>query len=255
MKIIQFEKGKVISYGVLNNNIINPIVGNIFENIKTDNSTAFDISEVKILPPVFPTKVVAIGLNYKDHAAELGEELPDEPKLFIKPSTSVIGHDDNIIYPAMSKRVDYEAELAAIVGKKAHKVSVENAKDYILGYTCLNDVTARDLQQKDGQWTRSKSFDTFCPIGPVIETDIDPNNVEIYSRVNGVVKQSSNTKNFIFPMFELFSFISHIMTLLPGDIITTGTPSGIGSMKPGDTIEIEVKGIGVLRNKVVIVED
>jgi len=255
MKIIQFEKGKVISYGVLNNNIINPIVGNIFENIKTDNSTAFDISEVKILPPVFPTKVVAIGLNYKDHAAELGEELPDEPKLFIKPSTSVIGHDDNIIYPTMSKRVDYEAELAAIVGKKAHKVSVENAKDYILGYTCLNDVTARDLQQKDGQWTRSKSFDTFCPIGPVIETEIDPNNIDIYSRVNGVVKQSSNTKNFIFPMFELFSFISHIMTLLPGDIITTGTPSGIGSMKPGDTIEIEVKGIGVLRNKVVIVED
>jgi len=255
MKIIQFEKGKVISYGVLNNNIINPIVGNIFENIKTDNSTAFDISEVKILPPVFPTKVVAIGLNYKDHASELGEELPDEPKLFIKPSTSVIGHDDNIIYPTMSKRVDYEAELAAIVGKKAHKVSVENAKDYILGYTCLNDVTARDLQQKDGQWTRSKSFDTFCPIGPVIETEIDPNNIDIYSRVNGVVKQSSNTKNFIFPMFELFSFISHIMTLLPGDIITTGTPSGIGSMKPGDTIEIEVKGIGVLRNKVVIVED
>ena len=255
MKIIQFEKDGIVKHGIIRTNIVYPLKDSIFNSLKIDSAMEYKINEIKILPPVFPSKVVAIGLNYKDHAAELGEELPDEPKLFIKPSTSVIGHDDNIIYPAMSKRVDYEAELAAIVGKKAHKVSVENAKDYILGYTCLNDVTARDLQQKDGQWTRSKSFDTFCPIGPVIETDIDPNNIEIYSRVNGVVKQSSNTKNFIFPMFELFSFISHIMTLLPGDIITTGTPSGIGPLKPGDTIEIEVEGIGVLRNKVVIVED
>ena len=251
MKIIQFEKDNKIYYGKQIKNIINPINGDIFESFKVDQSSSIDISGVKILPPVFPSKIIAIGLNYKDHAIELGEKLPDEPKLFIKPSTSIIGYGDNIIYPPSSKRVDYEAELSAVVKKRAHNIPVENAKEYILGYTCLNDVTARDLQQKDVQWTRSKSFDTFCPIGPVIETELDPDNLNIYSRLNGKVKQSYNTKNFIFPMFELFSFISNIMTLLPGDIITTGTPSGIGPMKPGDIIEIEVEGIGVLRNNVV----
>ena len=251
MKIINFKYFNNSYYGILENDKIYPVYGNIFEEFHTDREHPVYLKDVTILPPVFPSKIIAIGLNYRDHAKELKMELPDEPKLFMKPSTSVIAHDENIIYPAATKRVDYEAELAAVVKKRAYKVSPKKAPEYILGYTCLNDVTARDLQKKDGQWTRSKSFDTFCPIGPVIETEMDPDNANIMSRLNGKVKQSSNTRNFIFPMFELFSFISHIMTLLPGDIITTGTPSGISPMKPGDTIEIEVEGIGVLRNRVV----
>ncbi len=251
MKIINFTYSKNSSYGIIDGDTIFPIKGNIFDEFKIDKSTAISIEKIKYLPPVFPSKIIAIGLNYRDHTEELKMEIPEEPKLFMKPSTSVIGHGDYIVYPDSSNRVDYEAELAAVVKKKAYKISPEKARDYILGYTCLNDVTARDLQKKDGQWTRAKSFDTFCPIGPVIETDIDPDNVNVISRLNGETKQASSTRNFIFPMYELFSFISNIMTLLPGDIITTGTPSGIGPMKPGDEIEIEVEGIGVLKNKVI----
>jgi 2-keto-4-pentenoate hydratase/2-oxohepta-3-ene-1,7-dioic acid hydratase in catechol pathway len=175
-------------------------------------------------------------------------DLPDEPVIFIKPSTGVIGHLDPIIYPLSSKQVDYEVEIAVVISKKAYKVKMEDADDYIGGYTIVNDVTARDLQNKDVQWTRAKSFDTFCPIGPCIQTQLDPSNQKITLKLNNKIKQQSNTKNMIFSTPELVEFISNIMTLNPGDIISTGTPPGVGPMNIGDIVEAEVEEIGVLRN-------
>lgn len=195
-----------------------------------------------------PTKVVLVGLNYRDHAKELKMRLPEEPILFLKPLTSLIGHEQYIIYPEQAKRVDYEAELAVVIKDKCENIEPDEVMDYIEGFTCLNDVTARDLQQKDVQWTRAKSFDTFCPVGPRIVTNIEPNNVKIQSYLNGELRQDSNTSNFIFNVEELVSFTSKVMTLKPGDIIATGTPSGIGAMKRGDTIKIKIEGIGTLRN-------
>jgi len=208
------------------------------------------MGEVKLLAPCLPSKIVALGLNYRDHAEEMKVTLPQEPLLFIKPSTSVIGPGDTIIYPKMSKRVDYEAELAVVIGKAAKKVSEERAADYILGYTCLNDVTARDLQPQNGQWTTAKGFDTFAPIGPWIVTDIDPHHLDVSSYLNGERRQHSNTKNLIFGPRQLVSFISRVMTLLPGDVIATGTPSGIGPMAIGDKIDVVIEGIGTLSNDV-----
>ncbi len=210
----------------------------------------YSIDEVKVLPPCTPTKLVCVGLNYTDHAKELGQQIPKEPVLFLKPISSVIADGDNIIYPKQSKRVDYEAELAIVIGRRTHHVKAEKAKDHILGYTCFNDVTARDLQPVDIQWTRAKSFDTFAPIGPFITTDIDPTNLAIKSKLNGTVKQDSNTKNMIFNAYQLVEFISDIMTLEMGDVIATGTPAGVGPMQKGDTIEIEIEKIGTLKNKV-----
>jgi 2-keto-4-pentenoate hydratase/2-oxohepta-3-ene-1,7-dioic acid hydratase in catechol pathway len=177
-------------------------------------------------------------------------EIPDEPIIFIKPPTSVIGHLDKIIYPDCSNQVDYEAELGIIISKETRNVKEQNAEDFIGGYTILNDVTARDLQRKDIQWTRAKSFDTFCPIGPRIETELDPMNQNISLKLNGEIKQNSNTENMIFDVYELVEFISNIMTLNPGDVIATGTPPGVGPMNVGDTVEVELGGIGVLKNYV-----
>ena len=210
----------------------------------------YNLSDVFILPPCIPTKAVCVGLNYKDHIEEMNDKIPQEPTLFLKPATAVIGNEGQIILPEMSERVDYEGELAIVIGKKAKDIKEEDAKDYIFGYTIANDVTARDLQAKDGQWTRAKSFDTFLPIGPWIVTDLDPSSLDITTYVNGEIKQKSNTKNLIFNVFKLVSFISHIMTLNPGDIILTGTPSGIGPLKHGDTVTVEIEGIGKLTNRV-----
>ena len=251
MKIVQYRDRHTVSHGILKEGAVFPIEGSIFSDFSVKEAGARKIGEVTLVAPVYPSKVVAVGLNYSDHAAEIGAQVPEEPILFMKPSTAVIGPDEPIVHPASCTRMDYEAEIALVVKHKAYRVRQEDAPSFILGYTCLNDVTARDLQTKDGQWTRSKSFDTFCPIGPAIETDLDPGNVNVEARLNGETRQSSNTKHFIFPVFTLFSFVSSIMTLLPGDVITTGTPSGIGGMKPGDTVEIAVEGIGVLRNSVV----
>ena len=192
---------------------------------------------------------MAVGLNYRDHAEELGLAIPEEPILFIKPSTSVIGPDDMIVLPPQSVRVDYEAELAIVMSKSARNVPRQKAQEYILGFTCLNDVTARDLQSKDGQWTRSKSFDTFCPIGPWIDTEIDASDLKIELVLNGEVKQKSRTSNLIFNCAVLVEFISAVMTLHPGDVIATGTTSGIGPMGPGDTVEVRIEGIGSLVNR------
>lgn len=205
----------------------------------------------RLLAPAAPSKIVAVGLNYRDHALEMGEELPNEPKIFIKPSTAAIGPGEPIVLPPLSRRVDHEAELAVVIGRRARNVAASEAGSYILGYTCLNDVTARDLQAADGQWTRAKAFDTFCPLGPWIETDLDPGNLRLEARVNGQVRQSSSTANFIFRLEDLVRFISGVMTLLPGDVITTGTPPGVGPLAPGDLVEIEVEGIGILANPVV----
>ncbi len=206
----------------------------------------------RLLVPVLPGKIVAVGLNYRDHARELGLELPKVPLLFMKPSTSVIGPLDDIIYPAQTSRLDFEAELAVVIKRTCKDVKASAAQDVILGYTCLNDVTARDLQVSDGQWTRAKSFDTFAPIGPWIETGIeDPHALAISARLNGELRQSSNMENLIFSVYELIEFITGIMTLNQGDVIATGTPSGIGPMQRGDEIVIEIEGIGVLKNRVV----
>jgi 2-keto-4-pentenoate hydratase/2-oxohepta-3-ene-1,7-dioic acid hydratase in catechol pathway len=197
-----------------------------------------------------PTKIIAIGLNYLDHAKELNMDIPEYPLIFMKPPTAVIGDGEIIIYPPQTQELHYEGELGIVIGKKARNISIEASKQYIAGYTCSNDVTARDLQRLDGQWTRSKSFDTFCPLGPRIVKNIDPTNLAITTRVNGVTKQSSNTNQMIFNAYKLVSFISAIMTLLPGDVISTGTPPGVGELKVGDVVEVEIEGIGILRNTV-----
>lgn len=197
-----------------------------------------------------PTKIVCIGLNYHCHAKELGMNTPHHPIIFLKPLTTLIGPEENIIYPKMSKRVDYEAELAIIIKNRIRNIKKSEAMKHVEGFTCLNDVTARDLQKLDKQWTRAKSFDTFCPVGPKVVKNINPNNLKIQSFLNNKLKQNSNTKNFIFKVEELVSFISQVMTLNPGDIIATGTPKGIGPMKKGDTIEVRIEGIGSLVNYV-----
>jgi 2-keto-4-pentenoate hydratase/2-oxohepta-3-ene-1,7-dioic acid hydratase in catechol pathway len=194
---------------------------------------------------------VALGLNYRSHAEETKLTIPSVPLVFLKPSTAVIGPGDKIVYPKVSKRVDYEGELAVVMGRKAKAVNRAGAKEYILGYTCLNDVSARYEQRDDGQWTRAKSYDTFAPIGPYIETDISPDDLKLETYLNGELRQSARTSDLIFPVDTLVSFISNIMTLLPGDVIATGTPSGIGPMKPGDIVEVRIENIGTLRNYVV----
>ena len=197
-----------------------------------------------------PTKIILAGLNYRDHAKEMKMKIPKEPVIFLKPATTLIGHQDEIIYPPGVKRLDYEAELAVVIKKRARNVSLQQAKEYILGYTCLNDVTARDLQKKDGQWTRAKSFDSFCPVGPCLATDLDTSDLRIQAYLNGKLKQDSTTSQLIFSVEYLVFFVSKIMTLLPGDIISTGTPPGTSPMHPGDTIEVKIEGVGTLRNYV-----
>lgn len=237
MKLIRFKYNNLEKKGILYNEGIKELSCSITDAFKSSDIQAFlkhdiiySVNEVKILPPVKPSKIICVGLNYKDHAHELNMDLPDEPVLFIKPSTSVIGHLDQINYPSSSRQVDYEAEMAVVISKKAYHIKEDDADDYIGGYTILNDVTARDLQSKDVQWTRAKSFDTFCPIGPVIETEINPSKLNISLKLNEKVKQDSNTENMIFKPQRLVEFISGIMTLNPGDVIATGTPPGVGPM-------------------------
>lgn len=250
MKLIRFSVNGKTKYGILNGDAIQALYGTPFGRIKAIDEF-YDLKQVKLLAPVLPSKIVALGLNYRSHAQEFNTITPEVPLIFIKPSTSVIGPGDNIIYPTSSKQVDYEAELGVVIGKRTVKVSREDALSCVLGYTCLNDVTARDQQSADKQWTRAKGYDTFAPIGPHIETELDPGDVQVESYLNGQVKQRAGTRDLVFPVPVLIEFISKIMTLLPGDIIATGTPGGIGPMQPGDTIEIRISGIGTLKNSVV----
>ena len=250
MKIVRYTLGKRIEYGILNGKHIQALDGNPYGRIKTTDRY-HDSSEVKLLAPCTPSKIVALGVNYQSHGDEMSHRIPTEPLIFIKPSTSVIGPEDNIVYPGSSERVDYEGELGVVIKTRTSHVSREDAGQYILGYTCVNDVTARDIQARDKQWTRAKSFDTFCPIGPCIETELDPYNAELETLLNGEVKQHTSTGDLIFPVYELVSFISQVMTLLPGDIIATGTTSGVGPMQPGDTVEVRIENIGTLRNYII----
>jgi len=209
-----------------------------------------DLSDVKLLAPCLPSKVICLGLNYRSHAEELNLALPEEPILFMKPSTAVIGPDQGILYPPQSNRIDYEAELGVVIGRRAYRVDRTEAPDCILGYTCANDVTARDKQPLDGQWTYAKSFDTFCPLGPVIETEItDPEALTVTGLLNGKVVQQASTADHIFPVAEIIEYVSNCMSLLPGDVILTGTPFGIGPFEPGDQFEVKIEGIGTLKNR------
>lgn len=210
------------------------------------------LEEATLLAPSEPTKIVCVGRNYREHAAELGNEVPAEPLIFLKPPSSLLNPGGKIIYPKISQRVDFEGELGVVIGKRcSHLQPGDDVKPYILGYTCINDVTARDLQKKDGQWTRGKGFDTFCPAGPVVSDEVDPwRGVQVQTRVNGEIRQDGNTRDFIFPLDRIVHHIAEFMTLIPGDLIATGTPQGVGPVKPGDVVEVTVGGVGTLRNPV-----
>lgn len=262
MRYIRYEKDDQTYIGVINSDnktITYTKYDNIIDAIKHEDDIKKQIEslhdynihklcDVKILPVCKPSKLVCVGLNYTDHAEELSMSLPDEPLLFIKPSTAVIGDHDEIIYPITSKQLDYEGELGIVILDTTH--NTKDATRHIAGYTVVNDVTARDLQQKDGQWTRAKSFDTFAPIGPVISTGINPETLNITTSVNGEIRQTSNTSKMIFTPRKLVEYVSKIMTLNPGDIIATGTPPGVGELHVGDKVQITIESIGTLENTV-----
>ena len=250
MKIVRFAVDGTVGYGLLQDKSIQAIEGKPFSQLKLADRH-YQCHQVKLLAPCEPSKIIAMGLNFHSHARELDLPLPNSPLTFLKPSTAVIGPGDNIVYPSASHRVDYEGELAVVIKKTVWRVEAKDALDYVFGYACFNDVTARDLQNHDGQWTRAKGFDTFAAIGPWIETELDPSNVSLETYLNGKIKQQGNTRDLIYSIPEIINFISNVMTLLPGDIIATGTPSGIGPMYPGDTVEVRIPPVGTLRNFVV----
>jgi 2-keto-4-pentenoate hydratase/2-oxohepta-3-ene-1,7-dioic acid hydratase in catechol pathway len=257
MKIARFSHKGAINFGILDESETGAtelVVLNgdpLFAGFDTTGERV-PLADATILAPVIPrSKVVAVGKNYHDHAAEMGGEAPAEPLLFLKPNTSVIGTGDRVVRPPQSSRVDFEGELAVVIGSVAKNVAEADAASVIFGYTIANDVTARDLQKKDGQWARAKGFDTFCPLGPVIETEFDPVSANIETRLNGALKQSAPLTDMIHSVAAIVAYASAVFTLLPGDVILTGTPAGVGPMESGDTVEVEVSGIGVLRNPVV----
>lgn len=251
MKIVRFKAGDDIAYGLAEAEGVTLYQGSPFVAWEA-TETLIPWASVQLLAPVLPSKVVAVGRNYTEHAEEFGGEVPDEPVIFLKPATAVVGPNVNVVKPTASDEIHHEAELAVVIGRIARKVKAEDASQYVFGYTASNDVTARDLQRKDGQWTRGKGFDTFCPLGPAIETELDPlERLAVICRVNGEVRQAGFTVDMVFGVAELIEFISNVMTLLPGDVILTGTPAGVGKVEVGDLMEVEVDGIGVLANRLV----
>ena len=250
MLIVRFRADGKIRYGALEANHVIEYSGTPFTTFRRARRR-YPLKQVVLLTPVVPSKIVALGLNYRDHAAELGLALPEEPIMFLKPPSALVGPNDPIVYPRESRRVDYEGELAIVMRRRCRNAPPARAREYVLGYTCLNDVTARDIQARDGRGSRAKAFDTFCPLGPCIATDIDPNAVLVETYVNGERRQSSSTKELIFPVEDVVARVSQIMTLLPGDVIATGTPPGVGPLQPGDRVEVRIEGIGSLKNAVV----
>jgi 2-keto-4-pentenoate hydratase/2-oxohepta-3-ene-1,7-dioic acid hydratase in catechol pathway len=257
MKIVRYRADGIINFGIMEEDgTIRELVGTPFDNLNSSGSVT-QLSDVHLLAPVEAPRIIGVGLNYAEHAREVGKELPTKPMLFMKPSTTAIGPDETIIYPRQGKNVHYEAELAVVIGSPARRVSEAKALDYVLGYTCGNDVSERTIQFAEmemGAMLIGKGFDTFCPLGPCITTDLDPGNLQVQARLNGQVKQNERTSDLIFSVAELISYISAAFTMLPGDVIMTGTPSGVGPFVPGDVVEIEVEGIGTLRNPVVAEE-
>ena len=272
MRIARFSRDDTVAYGVVQESVpdgvasaaigpdtdgltIAELQGHPF-GVGTDSvrytGQSYPVADVRLLAPVLPTKVVAIGKNYADHAREMGGEPPDEPVIFLKPSTSVIGPGDPVARPVkLSERVDFEGELAVVIGRLCRDVPPERVSEVIFGYTCANDVTARDLQARDGQWTRAKGFDTFCPLGPWIETGLDPSDLELTTTVNGEVKQHARTSQLLHDVTAVVCYVTSVMTLLPGDILLTGTPAGIGPLVHGDRVSVAIQGIGALTNPVV----
>ncbi len=250
MKIVHYAIGRSTEYGICDGELVRSLAGTPYSRLRTTGRCR-QLSDLRLLPPCSPSKVVAVGLNYHSHARELKMPFPEEPLLFLKPSTAVIGPEDNIIYPESSQRVDYEGELGVVIKKPAWQVAPAEAMGYILGYTCFNDVTARDLQIQDDQWSRAKGFDTFCPIGSV--STVSPRDfpdVTLVTRVNGEERQRAQASEMVFSIPKLIAYITRIMTLEPGDIVSPGTPEGVGSLSAGDEVEVELEGLDILRNPV-----
>jgi 2-keto-4-pentenoate hydratase/2-oxohepta-3-ene-1,7-dioic acid hydratase in catechol pathway len=249
MKIARVARGGALSFAVIEGDEVAELDGPPVGGLRFTGNRA-PLAECRLLAPVLPSKVIAVGLNYPSVAEAIGAEIPSEPLMSLKPSTSVIGPGDSIRKPGDVQILEHEAELAVVVNGLVRNADEETAAQAILGYTCANDVTSRDLREREGQWTRAKGYDSFCPLGPWIETEIEPLGLRLRARVNGDVRQDANTKEMVFGPAQLVSFVSRVMTLLPGDVICTGTPAGVGPVEPGDVVEIEIEGIGVLRNPV-----
>jgi 2-keto-4-pentenoate hydratase/2-oxohepta-3-ene-1,7-dioic acid hydratase in catechol pathway len=249
VRIARFSHDGDVAFGVVEGEDVAELVSHPFGPVAFTGAR-WPLPEVRVLAPVLPSKVVAIGKNYAEHASEMGGDVPEHPLIFLKPSTAVTGPGDEIAYPASSQRVDYEGELAVVIGRLCRDVPVERAAEVILGYTCGNDVTARDQQKTDGQWSRAKGYDTFCPLGPWLETELDASDLAIPTTLNGEVKQDSRTSMIVHKIPSLIAYITSCMTLLPGDVILTGTPEGVGPMQIGDRVEVTIEGIGTLSNPV-----
>ena len=250
MRFVRFQvNGDAPRFGWLHEDMVGDLQGDLFGSYRR-KKTSIPLKDVRLLAPSMPGKIVCVGRNYVDHAKELGNDVPKVPLIFLKPSSSVIAPGEAILLPPQSDQVEHEAELVAVIGKRGRNVTAEAARDHIFGYTIGNDVTARDLQKTDGQWTRAKGFDTFCPFGPWIDTDFDPSDALITCRVNGQMRQLSSTRDMVFSIGVLIAYISSVMTLEPGDLVFTGTPAGVGQLKNGDTVEVEIDGLGVLKNPV-----
>ncbi len=248
MQIIRYSQhNQKVQYGWILGDKVGPLSGPPFGPYRRMDAVV-PLSNVKLHAPVRPGKIIAIGRNYPEHAKEHDVEIPDTPLVFLKPPSSIIGFGDQILLPPQSKKVEYEAELAVVIGRSGRWIDIREIESFILGYTIANDVTARDLQRNDGQWTRAKGFDSFCPLGPWIETDLDVTDVLITNRVNDEIRQMASTREMVFNIPQLVVYISSIMTLNPGDLILSGTPAGVGKLEDGDTIEIEIEGIGILKN-------
>lgn len=254
MKLCRFitEESDVPLYGIVEGEYISPLIdADAFSSHPRTRTDKIPFVQARLMAPVTPSKIVCVGRNYREHAAELGNKMPDEPLLFLKAPSAIIASGEDIILPPESSQVEHEGELGVVIGRRACRISAEeNPLAYVLGYTCVNDVTARDLQRKDVQFTRGKSFDTFCPVGPWIVTDAHPADVRVTTRVNGVVKQDARTSAMAFPVADIVRYISCAMTLNPGDLIATGTPAGVSKLATGDVVEVEVEGIGILSNPV-----
>ena len=252
MRLVRFRLGERIATGAIDagSDDIRVLRGTFFDD-PLPTGEQVPLGDVRLLAPVLPSKLVCVGKNYAAHAAEFGMEVPEEPLLFLKPSTAVIGPGDPIELLPISKRVDYEGELAVVIGRLARRVRAEDVYRYVLGYTCANDVTLRDLQRTDDQWARAKGFDGSAPLGPWVETELDPNDIRVETRLNGEIVQAAQTSDMVFGVAELIEYLTEFMTLLPGDVLLTGTPEGVGRLASGDVVEVEVEGVGTLANPVV----